>query len=98
MTQPTVPPTHVLVELIGGTFEGGQTQAPRDDAGRILNQIWVRVVDRDGGLTAGAAAGEDDAELYELASWRGVHPVYRWVPADSESDDRPGPAPAPSVG
>ena len=76
----TVPPDRVVVMLEGGTYDGSRAQAPRDDAGRILERLWIGKGEGRQHFSAKASPGDDVPLCYELASWRTEHPVYRWVP------------------
>lgn len=80
---PPLPEQRVTVNLVGGRFDGSQADAPRDELGRILNEIWVGTAQSSGALLAHAelpeGASEQDPTLYRLESWVGVDPVYRSV-------------------
>lgn len=84
-------PTRVTVDLRGGVLDGLQADAPRDSAGRVLNDLWVGtgqftrpVVAREAEVLA---SQEGPPALYRLDNWRGQNPIYRYVVATDDAYD-----------
>lgn len=77
------PETRVTVNLVDGKLDGLEADAPRDEAGRVLNEMWVGTAQVEGHVIARAQPRNDSTEgppaLYRLESWSGENPVYRWV-------------------
>lgn len=78
------PRTRVTVSLLEGRFDEELAEAPRDELGRVYNELWVHREPGDHRLTISQTPTSlpgRDSLLYRLDNWSGTHPVYRWVSA-----------------